>query len=62
MEFLLQLMAELFDTESEQQGIEVVAETSRNETVNCMIQMDEFEPELEELEEGNLIFDVIRFH
>jgi len=61
MEFLLQLMAELFDTESEHQEIGVVAESPGNETVNCNIQLEAFEPELDVLDEG-LIFDLIRFH
>lgn len=63
MEFLLQLMAELFDTESKPQEIGVIAETSKNEAVSFNIQA--FQPELEDIEdfsEGSLIFDFIHFH
>jgi hypothetical protein len=66
MEFLLQLMAELFGTETEQQKFVTVAETSNKETINAEIihpfQEDTFETDPDfQLEEG-LIFNYIRFH
>jgi len=66
MEFLLQLMAELFGTEEEQSQLVTVSESSNKEIINSEIinpfQDDVFETDTEfQLEEG-VIFDFIRFH
>jgi hypothetical protein len=66
MEFLLQLMAELFGTETEQQKFVTVAETSNKEFLNAEIinpfQCDEYENDPDFQLEDGLIFDFIRFH
>jgi hypothetical protein len=66
MEFLLQLMAELFGTEPEQQKLVTVAETSNNEIINAEIinpfQIDDYETDPDFQFEEGLIFDFIRFH
>ena len=65
MEFLLQLMAELFGSEPEQSKVVSVAETSQ-ETVNPEIisafSLDRLASDMEIPIEEGVIFDFIRFH
>ena len=65
MEFLLQLMAELFGTELEQQKV-TVSETSDKASINAEIinpfQNDLFETDPDIQFEEGVIFDFIRFH
>jgi len=66
MEFLLQLLAELFDTEPEQQQVVAITETSSNEFINTGIiapfTLDDYESEMEMPSDEGVIFDLIRFH
>jgi len=66
MEFLLQLMAELFNVETEQPELIAVAETLNNETVQTdflhSFQFEPFETESEITGEENLIFNFINFN
>ena len=62
MEFLLQLMAELFNTDAKQSELAPVAQRTNMETINCSVSVEDFESETEIPIEEGIIFDFIRFH
>ena len=66
MEFLLQLMAELFGTEAEQTQLVTVSESSNKEIINAEIinpfQDNVFETATDVQLEEVVMFDFIRFH
>ncbi|MCL2073114.1 MAG: hypothetical protein FWH18_04275 [Marinilabiliaceae bacterium] len=66
MEFLLQLMSELFDIESLQPEMAAVAETVNNEKIHAgFLQptpFEPFQPDDELAQEEGLIFNYVQFN